>query len=289
MTKSTDWIDRGLYPFESHWHEVSGGRLHYVDEGSGRPILFLHGNPTWSFMYREAIRVLSDRHRCIAPDYLGFGLSDKPGNFDYRPWQHASHVLGLIESLRLRDFHLVVHDWGGPIGLSVAQDVVGRVHSLTVLNTWMWPMTSSLRAQLFSRVLGSFLGRYLIKRWALFEKWLMPQGVQQRDQFDGAVHDHYVQPFDEPDSRTGIWRFPADILGAREWLGNLWQNRRVLRDLPVLLCWGLKDPAFNSRDLERWKRVFNRHSVHTYDDASHYVMEDRGTDVATQIRRFLAS
>lgn len=288
MAARPDWINAELYPYEPHWHELPAGRMHYLDEGSGRPILFLHGNPTWSFMYREAIDVLSDRHRCVAPDYLGFGLSEKPADFGYRPWQHARAIRDLIDSLRLRDFHLVVHDWGGPIGTSIVQAARDRVHSMTVLNSWMWPLNSSLRAQLFSRFLGSWLGGYLIKRWGLFENWLMPRGVHQRDRFNGPVHNHYVKPFDQPERRKGIHQFPADLLRAGKWLMNLWENRRTLEDLPVLLAWGRRDPVFGEDDLERWRRVFNDSSVRDYPDASHYVMEDRGGDVATAIRRFLA-
>ncbi|MFB6344234.1 MAG: alpha/beta fold hydrolase [bacterium] len=287
MSSTNDWIDPSRFPFESNRLAVSGGQMHYVDQGSGTPVLFLHGNPTWSFMYRDAITELMGRHRCIAPDHLGFGLSDKPQNWGYRPWQHATNIARLIQNLGLERFHLVVHDWGGPIGISVAQDFHDQVDSITVLNSWMWPLDSSWKAQFFSRFLGSFAGRYLIRHWGLFEKWMMPQGVSNRSRFDGDIHRHYLKPFEGPSDRNGIWRFPTDILQAGKWLENLWKNRRVLEDIPALFLWGLEDPAFTREDLERWRGLFNRQSVRTFEKASHYVMEDAGQQVAVRLARFL--
>lgn len=117
---NTDWIDRNEYPFASHYFQTSAGKLHYVDEGEGPPIVMLHGNPTWSFLYRNLIKQLSSRYRCIAPDYLGFGLSDKPFDWNYRPEEHAKNLAALIEHLGLKEVTLVVNDWGGPIGMHYA-------------------------------------------------------------------------------------------------------------------------------------------------------------------------
>jgi len=115
---NANWLDRDEYPFAPHYLTTPAGRLHYIDEGSGRPIVFVHGNPVWSFLYRNQIKALTSEHRCIAPDHIGFGLSDKPRDWTYLPAQHAANLEQLLEPMDLHDLTLVIGDWGGPIGIS---------------------------------------------------------------------------------------------------------------------------------------------------------------------------
>ena len=133
-----DWLDRREYPFAPHYFVTPVGRLHYIDEGAGRPIVFVHGNPVWSFMYRNQIKALSADHRCIAPDHIGFGLSDKPREWTYLPSQHAANLEALLEPMDLHDLTLVVGDWGGPIGIAYALRHSERVRAVVASNTWMW-------------------------------------------------------------------------------------------------------------------------------------------------------
>ncbi|PSP88491.1 hypothetical protein BRC90_07015 [Halobacteriales archaeon QS_4_69_34] len=165
-----DWIDPEQYPFDSNHADLDAGRLHYVDEGEGRPVLMLHGNPTWSFLYRHLLRGLSEDYRCIAPDYLGFGLSEKPRDFSYRPAAHADVVEEFIEELGLAELTLVVHDWGGPIGCRYAVENPGNVHSLVVMNTFCWPVERDLYLKAFGGLLGSRLGKLLITRRNFFAR-----------------------------------------------------------------------------------------------------------------------
>ena len=161
---SSNWINRTLYPFESRFLFLESGRMHYVDEGNGAPLVMVHGNPTWSFAYRKLIRGLSSRFRCIAMDHLGFGLSDKPGGWSYRPADHAGNLESLIETLGLKNITLVVQDWGGPIGLSYAVRRPENVRGIIILNSWMWPVRGVLHYELFSRFMGGALGKLLILR-----------------------------------------------------------------------------------------------------------------------------
>ena len=155
------WLNPTLYPFASHHLDVGPGRMHYVDEGEGVPIVMVHGTPSWSFLYRHLIRGLSADFRCVAPDHLGFGLSDKPEAFAYTPKAHAENLETLIKTLNLKDVVLMVHDFGGPIGLSYALDHPENVRALVIMNTWLWRYRALGQA---GRVLGNPLGRFLYER-----------------------------------------------------------------------------------------------------------------------------
>ena len=155
------WLDRRLYPFAGHLFATGDGRMHYLDEGEGRPILFVHGTPSWSFEWRHAIAALRGGHRCIAPDHLGFGLSDKPERADYTPQGHAKRLLALVRTLDLRDLTLVVHDFGGPIGLPVLLEEPSRVRALVVVNSWAWAHAQDPGIRWLSRIVASPLGRFL--------------------------------------------------------------------------------------------------------------------------------
>jgi haloalkane dehalogenase len=282
-----DWIDRQLYPFDSNYTRIDGNRLHYVDEGTGPTILLLHGNPTWSFLYREAIRTLRTDYRCIAPDLIGFGLSDKPADWGYRPWDHAKNVNGLLESLGIDEFDLVVHDWGGPIGLSVALSEDRRLRRLVVMNSWMWSMRNRWDAWLFAQVLGGPIGDYLIDRWDFFVNVVMRAGIYHVQSVDETIFNHYAKPVTGTVSKKAIKQFPKDIIKTTDWLQTLWNQRSKLCGKPVLLPWGTKDPAFGLKVLERWITLLDRPRVRRFPTGSHYLMEDHGQDVALEIKRFL--
>jgi haloalkane dehalogenase len=135
---NSHWLDKKEFPFRSNFINLDMGRMHYVDEGDGEPIVMCHGNPTWSFLYRHLVKGLSPHYRCVAIDYIGFGLSDKPLTWSYLPHEQARNVETLIDRLGLKDITLVVQDWGGPIGLSYALRHPDNVKRLVIMNTWLW-------------------------------------------------------------------------------------------------------------------------------------------------------
>ena len=147
------WIPEALYPFDSHYAEINGGSVHYVDEGSGPPLLLLHGNPTWSFLYRDIITGLRVRYLCIAPDHPGFGLSRAAPDYRYTPPEHAAVLEKLVLELDLSEVTMMVQDWGGPIGFAVATRHPDRFAAFVIGNTWAWAK-ADLGTQLFSRLLG---------------------------------------------------------------------------------------------------------------------------------------
>ncbi|WP_380681150.1 alpha/beta fold hydrolase [Salinigranum sp. GCM10025319] len=283
------WLDRTLYPFESHFLTLPEGRVHYVDEGprTGTTLLCLHGNPTWSFLYRDVIASLSEEIRVVAPDLLGFGLSDKPADFSYLPRDHARVFERVVDDLGLDDVVLVVHDWGGPIGLDWATRHPDRVRGVVVTNSWMWPHDST-RVRLFGRFLGGMLGREAILRFNAFARVVVPLSFADRSRLSPAVHRHYVAPLSTPEKRKGSWVFPRELLGSSVWLGDLWTRRGALADVPVLLVWGLDDPAFGG-ELDRWQRAFPRVRTVPLDGCGHYVAEEHGRELAAAIDGFLTT
>ena len=156
-----DWVNRELYPFESKFISLESGEMHYIDEGDGPVILFVHGTPTWSFLYRKIIGELNKGYRCIAIDHMGFGLSEKPLNFQGRPQDHSLNLTEFIERLGLKDMTLVVHDFGGPIGLSAAIRDADRFNRIVLFNTWLWATKENPEAIKVDRLINSFLGKFL--------------------------------------------------------------------------------------------------------------------------------
>jgi pimeloyl-ACP methyl ester carboxylesterase len=281
------WLDLEEYPFAPHFFRTEAGALHYVDEGTGAPIVFVHGNPMWSFQFRNQVKALSGRYRCIAPDHLGFGLSDKPYGWDYLPAHHAAHLEGLLDSLDLTDLTLVVNDWGGPIGLSYAVHHPDRVRNLVVSNTWMWSVKDRFKFRMFSGLLGGFVGRALIKRRNLFANRILKTAFGDPNRLTPHIHEQYLRPLGTPEDRKGSWVFPRQIIGSSEWLASLWAQRGVLGKCRVLLAWGMKDGAFDARELAQWTAAFPQSAVARYEDGGHFVSEELPAAYTRDLQRFL--
>lgn len=281
------WLDTELYPFEPRFMDVDGGRMHYVDEGDGPVVLMVHGTPTWSFLFRRLIRALSSDYRVIAPDHIGFGLSAKPEGWSYRPADHQRNLATLVERLGLEDVTLVVHDFGGPIGLGWAVDHPERVRSLVLFNTWLWSLHGSAPGRLGS-LLGGRLGRWLYRRLNLSPRFLLPMAFHDRGRLDPAVHRHYMSPFSSPGERQGAWVFARELLGSTAWYEDRLARVGALRDKPALLLWGMKDVAFGPDALERWKRTLPAARSVELADAGHFAMEEAPDATERSLREFLA-
>ena len=269
-----DWIDRQMYPFQQNYCETSAGRMHYVDEGSGPPVVMVHGTPTWSFMYRRLIRALAENHRVIAPDNLGFGLSEKREDAPHHPAAHSERLKQLIQSLGLQKITLIVHDFGGPIGLACALDDADNVERLVVLNTWMWSLRENKTVVQASRLFGGPVGKFLYKRLNFSPRFLMKMAFGDKRRLTAALHRHYTDVFPTPANRQGPWLFARELVGASDWYDSLWQQRDRLRHKPALLLWGMKDPLIPRNALDRWQTVFENAKIETYPDAGHFVTEE---------------
>jgi haloalkane dehalogenase len=280
------WVPDDLYPFESHYVDVAGSRVHYLDEGSGPPLLLLHGNPTWSFLYRNIIAGLRDRYRCLAVDYPGFGLSSAAPGYAFTPAEHAN-VLGLlVGQLDISDVTMMVQDWGGPIGFAVATRQPERFSAFVIGNTWAWPKTDP-GTQLFSRLLGGPIGRRLIANRNFFVEKALPGGVRKGN-LPEAVMNAYRGPFPTPASRRPTAVFPREILGSRPFLADIERRLPALADRPALLVWPTKDVAFRDRERRRWEQLFPDHHTVILEGAGHYIQEDAGDEIVAAIRGWRA-
>ena len=287
LDQTPEWLDRSLYPFTAHRFDSADGRMHYVDEGSGAPVVFVHGTPTWSFLYRHLITRLAPSHRVIAVDHLGFGLSDKPAHAPYEPKDHARRLGALLDSLDVSGATLVVHDFGGPIGLAGALARPGRFERFVLFNTWMWSIADDPAIARGAKVAGSWAGRLLYRHLNFPVRVLMPKVVADRHVLTPEIVRHYAAPLASPDERMGAWACARALLGASDWFDRLWAERGALRDAPMLLLWGLKDPTFGARYLERWRSEFPGAQVHTFPTSGHFVPEEAAAEAGPVLERFL--
>jgi haloalkane dehalogenase len=270
----------GTFPFEGKFSEANGVRLHYVDEGprDAQPLLLLHGNGTWAYLYRRAISELSGRGlRCIAPDHMGFGRSEKPpqlGRYTLR--SHVDNLLALLDQLELSDVILVAHDWGGPIGLGAMLERRERLAGAVLMNTWAWELPSYLPPFLREfRTDG--LGEILALAGNLFVESI-PGGMARRDP-EPQMMEAYRAPFPDYWSRVGTLAFQRDIpLTERDrsaaTMSDLHRRLPEL-EVPVVLLWGMRDRVFQPVFLAQWKELLPQARAIELEDAAHYVPEDR--------------
>jgi cis-3-alkyl-4-acyloxetan-2-one decarboxylase len=265
--------------------------LHYVDEGprDAQPLLFAHGNPTWSYLWRRPIAELSERgHRCVAFDHMGFGRSDKPPHMAvYSLQAHVDNALALIDGLDLRDVLLVAHDWGGPIGLGALLERRERLRALVLMNTWAWELPSFLPPFL-REFRAEGLGEILALGGNLFVESI-PGGMARRD-IDPVMMEAYRAPFPDYWSRVGMLAFQREIpLTERDrsaqLMGSIHERLWEL-DVPVLLVWGLRDPVFQPVFLDQWRELFPAARTVELEDAGHFLIEDRPEAVTEAIASF---
>lgn len=276
------WLPESLFPFESRFLDVGGARVHFVDEGTGPVLLLLHGNPTYSLLYRDVIRRLSPRFRCIAVDYPGFGLSTAPPGYDFRPASHSRVVEGLVDALGLSGITVMVQDWGGPIGLGLAGRRPERFRALVIGNTWAWPADGAHGIERFAKIMGGPIGGFLIDRLNVFVNVFIPGGTRRRKP-SRQVMDAYRGPFATRESRRPIHVFPREILASRDYLAEVERNLRRLRHLPALIVWGDRDVAFRDAQRLRFEALFHRHRTVVLRGAGHYIQEDAPEEIASAI------
>ncbi len=294
MAFSLDRI-RHLYDFSSNFLEISGHQLHYVDEGAGEPVVMLHGNPTWSFMYRDLIRLLRPRFRVLAPDHIGCGLSSKPpdSEYDYSLSQRILDLESFLNRLEIDEpITLIAHDWGGIIGMGYATRNPQKIKRLVMFNTAAFlPPGKSVHWSLrYCR--RSRLAAALIRGFNAFAVIAGRTGCRQHP-MDRVLRKAYTGPYDSWQNRIATLRFVQDIPISSEdrsfgVIDEIQKRLTLLRDNPMLICWGMKDFVFDQDFLEEWVRRFPKAETHRFENAGHYVVEDAFTEIAPLVENFLA-
>ncbi len=282
MRERPRWFVESLLPYPSHWINIGGHAIHYLDVGSGPTLLMLHGNPTWSFLYRHMIAALSDRFRCVALDYPGFGLSAARPGYGFTAPEQAAVTTQFVRELDLRDAAIVMQDWGGPIGIATVLAEPERFSRLVIGNTWAWPSNAWTKA--FSHVAGDRVPGYLLtQRVNFFVKDFLPRGIRRRT-LTADERTMYFSPFPTVESRYPVRVFPREIRHARPFLEQLDAGLPALRELPTLLFWADKDIAFHASVRHRWQESLPNRRDHTLVGAGHYWQDDAGDEASAVLR-----
>jgi haloalkane dehalogenase len=285
---------RDLYPFTGRYWELEGLRYHYLDEGQGDPVVMLHGNPTWSFYYRELVAGLRDHFRIVVPDHIGCGFSDKPDDsrYEYTLRRRVLDLEALLEHLEIRDnLTLVLHDWGGMIGMTYATWHPERVKRLILLNTAAFHLPSNKRLPWSlglcrNRLAGPLLVQGLNAFCRGAASYCSCRGLS------ASVRKQYLAPYDSWGHRLAVLRFVQDIPvrpgdHSYDLVTQVERSLDRFAALPILICWGERDFVFDRDYLAQWQHRFPQAEVHRFADAGHYVLEDAGTEILPLVRDFL--
>jgi haloalkane dehalogenase len=286
---------RHLYPFASHYLDLKGFKYHYVDEGEGEPLVMVHGNPTWSFYYRELIKSLSGRYRTIAPDHIGCGLSDKPqpSQYNYTLQSRIDDLDHLVETLTGPEkITLILHDWGGMIGMAYALRHPEKISRLIVLNTaaFLPPDTKKLPLRLYLIRNSGPLAAIAVLGFNLFAV-----GALHMASHRGLARDvkrGLTAPYNCWKNRIATLKFVQDIPIEEKdpsyiIVKQAGEQLHSLSNLPMLICWGENDFVFDSDYLAEWRRRFPAAEIHRFSDAGHYVLEDVPEKIVPLIQDFL--
>lgn len=286
-----------LYPFTGHFLDLDGLRYHYLDEGSGDPLVMVHGNPTWSFYYRNLVVALRDRYRTIVPDHIGCGLSDKPGDerYEYTLERRVDDLERLLEHLGVTEnITLILHDWGGMIGMAYAARHPERIKRLVILNTGAFHLPPTKRFPAALRICrDSRLGAFLVRGLNAFSGVASVIGCK-RNPLSYKLRRAYRHPYDSWRNRIATLRFVQDIPlvpadRAYPLVTQVQQSLRQFRNLPMMIAWGELDFVFDRHFLNEWQSRFPRAEVHRFTDCGHYILEDAADEVIPLIDRFLAA
>lgn len=286
-----DW--RSLYPFESHYLDLRGQRYHYLDEGQGPVLLLVHGNPTWSFYWREVVRALRGQYRLVVVDHLGCGLSDKPASaqYSYRLAQRIEDLNRLVEHLDLEQVTLVAHDWGGAVGMGTAVSLPDRFRRLVLMNT-----AAFRAAHCPSRIRLChipLLAPVAVQGLNLFVRAALRMASAHPERLSPAVRAGLAAPYDSWQNRLAVLRFAQDIPlspshPTYQTLLKIEQGLGQFAERPICLIWGMRDWCFTPAFLERFLEFYPKAEVHRLADAGHYLIEDAPEEVTGILRDFLA-
>jgi len=279
--------DNILYPFAAKKISIQGHDLSFLDQGQGKVIVMLHGNPTWSFYYRNLVNLLQDNYRVIVPDHMGCGFSDKPQDYSYTLKTHIDNLESLLAHLGIEKFSLVVHDWGGAIGMGLAVRFPEKVESIVVMNTAAFPSHRIPLRISICRV--PLLGDLIVRGFNGFARGALTMAVAHK--MLPAVARGYLEPYDSWAHRIALLRFVQDIpLNPKDasWptLEHIGHNLMQFQDTPMLILWGGRDFCFTRHFYNEWRQRFPGAQSHFFGEAGHYVLEDAFAAIAPLVTGF---
>jgi len=289
MRSQPAWLNKQLFPFESKWINIDGQTLHYIDEGNGDTLLFVHGTPEWSFGFRDLVRELRKNFRCVAIDHLGFGLSDKTPQASYTIEAHINRLGKFAGQLQLSNITIVANDFGGGISLGYALSRPSNIRAVVLFNTWCWSVREDKHFSGSAGVINSWLGRFLYKTLNFPVNTIMPQAYGDKKKLTREIHDHYKKVVPDSASRIALHAIALELMNASPLWQSLWNKMSLIEDKPFLLFWGLKDKFVPPHILEKWKQRLPKAKVIEYNDAGHFVQEEKPREMVTEITEFLKS
>ncbi|MEQ8680050.1 MAG: alpha/beta fold hydrolase [Cyclobacteriaceae bacterium] len=281
MKKQFQWLDKTEYPFTPHYYRINGYDLHYVDEGEGPVLLYVHGTPSWSFDFRNVIKPLSNHFRCIAIDHMGFGLSDKPKSYDYTTLNHSKTLEKFILDKNLANITLVVHDFGGPIGLNFAINYPDRIKQIVVMNSWLWSAEHEPDFKKMSKVLKNPLLPFLYRKLNFSARFILPKVYYQKP--SKKTLKHYTRPFPSSKEREGMVAFTKSLLNDQAWFQELWEKKKPLETKKTLFLWEMKDPLLGPKYLSRFEEAFRKSKTISFAHAGHFPQEEEAERVTEEI------
>lgn len=261
--------------------------MNYVDEGQGRTVLFVHGNMTWSFLFRRMIEGLSDRYRCVALDHLGFGLSEKPGDADYRPEGHSRRFGKFMEHMALRDVTLVVHDVGVPIALDWVADHPDVVRDIVIFNSNLWNLDKNLYAMKLAMMMMNPINRLYYRMIQSAPGFVLPAAFADRHRMPRSIERQYLKPFGYHDDRIGVYTMIECWKRSGPWFDSVGAKVASLKAKKVLLMWGHKDPMLGEEDYKRMLEIFPNASTVEFAESGKFVPEEQPERVTGEIQWFL--
>ena len=288
-------IPKEIYPFTGKFHDRDGLKQHYLNEGSGDPVVMLHGNPSWSIYYRNLVNTLKETHRCIVPDHIGCGLSDKPDDdqYEYTLASRLADLESLLHSLNITEkITLIVHDWGGMIGMTYATRHPEKIKRLVILNTSAFHLPKSKPLPLGLKICRNTpLGTFLVRGFNAFSAGAAHVGCK-RNPMSPQLKRAYRAPYNNWKNRIATLRFVQDIPlnpsdKAYDIVSSVEENLGRLSRVPMLICWGLKDFVFDHHFLTAWEKNFPKAEIHRYQDCGHYILEDAQDEVIPLIKSFI--
>lgn len=284
----TQWLNTVEFPFEPHTYESPDGRMHYIDEGHGRAIVFVHGSPTWSFLYRNLIKGLSGQFRCIAIDHLGLGLSEKPKNADYRPAAHTRRLEGFIAALDLRDVTIVGHDYGGSICLEWALQNPNRVRDIVLFNTWLWSLAESALIRHVTNTAASPINQYWFRLLNPSPKFYLPVLFADNHRLPKWVQDQYQHALNNQYETFCPEAFARAMVSDEGWFNSVVERLGAIRDKPTLLLWGDTDVTYGKDAIGRLSRLLPNAATEYLRGIGNYVPEEAPEACVRHMAAFLA-